>query len=233
MIFHIQQEKFEGPLELLLEFIEQEKLAISEISLARVAEEYIAYVRSQEQPDPEALAEFLVIAAQLMFIKSRSLLPSLIFSEEEEASMEELEHRLREYQFIRARADVIKKIESRRRPVFTREAYLLMKPFFFPPPHLTPEIIRDSLKSFLAALPKIEKLAEEKIRRVLSLEERMRHISAFVERAFERAFSELTQGSREKIEIIVSFLAILELAKQKIVELNQTSAFGEIIVKRL
>lgn len=233
MVFEIRHEKFEGPLELLLELIEKEKLSISEISLSRVAEEYIEHVRSLERIDPEQLAEFLVVASQLMLIKSRSLLPNLSFSEEEEQSGEELEHRLAEYRKFRERAVLLKKLETERKPIFIRDAYLAFAPVFFPPPQLAPGDMASAFRTFLAALPKVKKLVEEKMKRIISLEERMRQIRSFVQNAVERAFSEIVKGSGEKIDIIVSFLAILELAKQKFVDVRQEGAFTDIMVKRI
>lgn len=232
MVFEIRHEKFEGPLQLLLELIEKEKLSISEISLSRVAEEYIQYVRSLEQADPEQLAEFLVVASQLMLIKSRSLLPNLSVPEEEEASAEELEHRLAEYQKFRERAKLLAQLESGRKPIYVRDAYLAFAPVFFPP-QLTCADLAEAFRTFLAALPKIEKLVEEKMKRVVSLEERMRQIRLLVQGAVERAFSEIVKGSAEKIEVIVSFLAILELTKQKFVDVRQNGAFEDIMVKTI
>lgn len=233
VVFEIKHEKFEGPLELLLDLIEKEKLSISEISLARVAEEYIAHVRSLEQIDPEQLAEFLVVASQLMLIKSRSLLPNLSFSEEEEQPAEELEHRLAEYRKFRERATLLKKLEAARKPIFVRDAYLAFAPVFFPPPHLALGDLTNAFRTFLAALPKIEKLIEEKMKRVISLEERMAQIRSLVQGAVERAFSDIVKGSAGKVDIIVSFLAILELTKQKLVDVSQKGAFSDIMVKKI
>ncbi|MBI3442408.1 MAG: segregation/condensation protein A [Candidatus Sungbacteria bacterium] len=233
MVFEIRHEKFEGPLELLLELIEKEKLSISEISLSRVAEEYIEHVRSLERIDPEQLAEFLVVASQLMLIKSRSLLPNLSFSEEEEESGEELERRLAEYRKFRERAALLKKLDEARKPIFIRDAYLAFAPVFFPPPQLVLGNLAGAFRTFLAALPKVERLVQEKMKRIVSLEERMRQIRLLVHAAVERAFSEIIKGSGDKIDIIVSFLAILELAKQKFVDVRQEGAFTDIIIKRI
>lgn len=233
VVFEIRHEKFEGPLDLLLELIQKEKLSISEISLSRVAEEYVEHVRSLDRIDPEQLAEFLVVASQLMLIKSRSLLPNLPFSEEEEQSAEELEKRLAGYQKFRERAALLKKLEAARKPIFIRDAYLAFAPVFFPPPQLALGDLAAAFRTFLAALPKIEKLVEEKIKRIVSLEERMAQIRSFVQSAVERAFSEIVKGSAEKIDIIVSFLAILELTKQKLVDVRQESVFTDIMVKRI
>lgn len=230
--FIFKQEKFEGPLDLLLDLIEKEKLSISEISLARVTDEYIRHVKSLEKIDPEALAEFLVVASQLMLIKSRSLLPTLRVSEEEEASIEELEKRLEEYQRLRELASMLKAYETKHQHIFSREAYQGMNPVFYPPPKLTLENIRDAFAFFIASLPKLEKLAEEKMKRILTLEEKIAHIRLFLQETIERAFSEITRGSKEKVEIIVSFLAILELARQKFISLNQKRPFEEIVIRK-
>ena len=232
-MFEIKQEKFEGPLELLLELIEKEKLSINEISLAKVTDDYLSHVKSLGKIDPIKLGEFLVVASQLMLVKSRSLLPGLAAGEEEQGSIAELESRLLEYQRIRNLAKELKKREEMRVWIQSREAYLGIDQVFYPPPKLTVERLREAFALFLAALPKIEKLVEERIRKIVSLEEKITHIRSFLQGSVERAFSEIVKGTREKVEIIVSFLAILELARQKFVELEQKSPFEEILVKRI
>ena len=229
--FTVRQEKFEGPLELLLDLIEKEELAISEISLALVTDEYLAHVRSLPSPDPEELAEFLVVAVQLMLIKSRSLLPGLEASEEEQASAEELEARLKELQRIRGAAKSIQELERKGFASRSRDAYLGMEPVFHPPPALTRHALADAFAALIAVLPKAEKLAEEKLKRIVSLEEKIAHVRSILQGAIERGFSEIVQGAKEKVEIVVSFLALLELAKQKFVELRQDKPFTEIFIK--
>ena len=83
------------------------------------------------------------------------------------------------------------------------------------------------------ALPKIEKLAEEKLKRIISLEEKIKELQDMLTTKVERFFSEVIKGGKEKAEIIVSFLAILELAKQKLVELEQGKIFGDIRIRRI
>ncbi len=233
MEFILKHEKFEGPFELLLELIEKEKLAISDISLAKVTDEYITYVRALERLDPEALAEFLVVAAHLMLIKSRSLLPALALTEEEEGSIDELEKRLMEFKKLRELASELKKIELSHPMMVSRESFIERDPLFYPPPKLALEHIEQAFASFLAAIPKVQKLAEEKLKRVISLQEKISHVREFLMNSVEKAFSELVSGSKEKVEIIVSFLAILELARQKFIDLDQHELFSEINIRRL
>jgi len=229
----VKLEIYEGPLDLLLDLIEKEKLSISEISLAKVTDDYIKHVKSLEKLDPEQLAEFLVVASHLMLIKSRSLLPDLKLSEEEEQSIEDLEKRLAEYKKIRELVGFLKKLEAERKQIFTREAYFGMEPIFFPPPKLKISIMAQAFAAFLESLPKIEKLAEEKLRKIISLEEKINHIRAFLQTTVEKAFSEIIKNAKGKIEIIISFLAILELSKQKFVDLRQQKPFEDIILKKL
>jgi len=232
MSFILKQEKFEGPFDLLLDLIEKEKLAISDISLARITDEYIRYIKTLEKIDPEALAEFLVVAAHLMLIKSRSLLPSLALNQEEEQSLEELEKRLVEFKKLRVVAEELKKLEKLGRMV-SRESFYSFHPIFYPPPALTIDKLQSAFSAFLAALPKINKLAQEKLKRVISLQEKIAQLQTFLTESVEKAFSELVSGSREKIEVIVSFLAILELARQKFIDLDQGELFSDITIRRL
>ena len=233
MGFEIKQEKFEGPLALLLELIEKEKLAIAEISLAAVADEYLIYVRGLVAPDPEELAEFLVIAAHLMLIKSRALLPSLALPEEEEASLDDLERRLAILQTLRTAARELRAIEQTGARIASREAYGGMAPIFYPPPSLGGVLLANTFAAIVALIPAPMRIAEEKIKRIISLEEKISHIRGFLRDAVERGFSEIVAGAREKVDIVVSFLALLELANQKFIDLKQDAHFGEIIIRKI
>lgn len=232
MNFLLKHDSFEGPLDLLLELIENEKLDISKISLAKITDDYIKYIRSREITDPEQLAEFLVVAAQLMLIKSKSLLPDLKLEADEEMGIDELQKRLEEYKKLRELAKEIKKLENKKQFIFTREAYLGIDPVFYPPKKTTADAIKNIFAAFLASVPKIEKLAQEKIKRIISIEEKISHIRSFLQEAVEGAFSQIVRGAKEKVDVIVSFLALLELSKQKFVELEQRKSFGDIVFKK-
>lgn len=230
----VKQEKFEGPLDLLLELIKKEKLSINEISLAKVTDEYVVLVENLSKEgrfDQEQLAEFLVVAGELLLIKSRSLLPEYAASPEEEASIEELEKRLGTLKAMREFAVELGVSSRKKRFIFSRESYLGMEPVFYPPKKM---LLRDLAEAFLKvyeALPKIEKLAEEKLRKIISLEEKIKELQVMLSAKVERFFSEIVNSGKEKAEIIVSFLALLELAKQKLVLLHQKKVFGDISIK--
>lgn len=230
----VRQEKFEGPLDLLLDLIKKEKLSINEISLAKVTDEYLSTVEALAKEgglDQEALAEFLVVAGELLLIKSRSLLPGAEVSSEEEISVEELERRLNTLKRMKEAAAVLGRMSGEKRFSLSREAYLGVAAVFYPPRSLKLEALASAFLKVYEALPKIQALAEEKIKKIVSLEEKIKELQAMLAEKVERAFSDIIKGSKEKAEVIVSFLALLELAKQKLVELQQDGAFGEIKVK--
>ena len=231
--FLVRQEKFEGPLELLLELISKQKVSVSEISLANVTNEYVSHIQSLEKIDPAELAEFLVVAATLILVKSRSLLPSLSLTEEEEESIEELEARLKEYKTIRELAGELGKLAKSRRWSVSREPYKDFETFFYSPPKLTAKRMADAFAALLESLPKVEKLAKDTIRRVISLQERIGQIRTSLQERIEKSFSELIGAATDKIDIIISFLAILELAKQKLIAVDQKKLFEDITVREL
>lgn len=232
----VRQEKFEGPLDLLLELIQKQKLHISEISLAKVTDEYVTRVETLAKTgalDQEELAEFLVIAGELLLIKSRSILPGYAASPEEEASIEELEMRLARLKQFRALAAGLGALSRQKHFLYSRESYVGVDPVFYPPPRLTASVIAEAFRRVYEALPKLEKLAEEKIKRIVSLEEKIKDLQKMLSEKVERMFSEIIKGGKEKAEIIVSFLAILELAKEKLVDLYQEQAFADIRIQKI
>lgn len=230
--YRIKQEKFEGPLDLLLDLIEKRRLAISEISLSAVTDDYLSRIRAMGEVNQEDLAEFLVVAAQLMLIKSRSLLPQLALTPAEEESVGDLECRLALYQRMRGFARELKVKESECRHILTRPPYLGLPVIFYPPPRFSLERLSHAFSLLVKAMPQLRELTEERLRKIVSLEDMIRGIQARLAERLEQAFSELVRNSQEKVEVIVSFLAILELAKQKLVSLHQGEHFGEIIITR-
>lgn len=221
---------FEGPLSLLLEFIEARKLSISTVSLAQIADEYIAYLKQLEKFPKEEVAEFLVVASTLMLIKSRSLLPTFELTEEEERDIGDLELRL---ELLGRMRELSKNIQVMwlRRPLFSREAFAGSNFGFIPPKGVTAERLRVALASLIAAFPKIAELPEKTIQKVISIEEKMSELLERFSSRLQRAFHEVV-GSKEKADIIVGFLALLELIKQGALLVRQDKRFGNIELQK-
>lgn len=232
-MFQIHQKNFEGPLTLLFDLITQEKLSISEISLAQVADDYIAYVKSQEaHVNPHMLAEFLVVAAQLMLLKSRTLLPNMRLSEEEEESIGELERRIARYEKVRILAKALAALEGKKMRIATRAVRHATPSGFYPPLGLGLAAFSSVYAEFFSSLPAQLFLEEATMRHTLSLQEKISRIKTALQHAYEHTFSDLTRGAQNRVEIIVSFLALLELMKQRTLDLHQEKPFEEIVVRR-
>ena len=231
-MYQLAVEKFSGPLELLLNLVEEQKLSINELSLANIAEEYIKYLKSLEEMPKEELAAFLVIASTLMLIKSRSLIPNLKLSEEEETDIKELELRLKTYQFFKELSLYIRELNKTNRHLFGREAYAGMSSVFFPPEALDAETLKKALKEILEFVPQKESLPEDHILKTVSLEEKMAEMKERIEQFMEISFDEMKKGAKEKVEVIVGFLAMLELIKQGFLIFEQKRLFANINLKK-
>lgn len=227
--FLIKTEQFEGPFDALLSFIEKKKLHISEVSLASIADDYIEYVRKHELKLSET-SSFIVIAATLAYIKSKSLLPTFNLTDQEEQDAHELEERLALFQVF---TQAGKKMNNR---IFKR--VLQMRIFrvpkkeivFTPDEKITTEGIKNSIMEALANTPQEDFIPEKQVQKQMSLKEVLENISVRIKRFVRANFRELIVGGDKKATA-VSFLAILELYKQGFVDLSQDEQFGSIMVE--
>lgn len=224
--FIIQAQGHEGPLELILELIEKRKLLVNELSLSQVTDDFISYVRGHEAFPMEDATNFIGVAATLLLIKSRSLIPELELSTEEEEDVEDLKRRLQQYEKAREASRALAQLFGRNVMVSAGER--VPEPMFAPSRDLTLENIERALTEALTALEKEEKLPEARVRATISLEEVMDNLKARVERALTLSFKEFAGEKAERVEMIVSFLALLELVKQGSVDAEQFGAFGDI-----
>ncbi|MGE5620913.1 MAG: segregation and condensation protein A [Sphingomonadaceae bacterium] len=217
---------FSGPLALLLELIEKRRLPITEISLAEVADQYLERMRTMVGLDPDLLSDFLVIAARLLVIKSRELLPSPppVANDEEDVA-EQLRQRLLEYRIFRDAAEQLKQLEETGRRSYQRQPSGSAGPRPEPPlAPIEPEALRDAMVRMAKALQPESRRLELAPR--VSVQERMAHLIACLTSSGSAVFSEV--GGTTVEEIVATFLALLELLRQHIIEAVQETAFGEI-----
>lgn len=231
MPYHFKLEKFEGPLDLLLELIEKEELKIAELSLAKIADQYLEYIKNNENIHLENLADFLSVAAKLILIKSRALLPILKFTDEEEGEIKDLARQLEEYRKFKEAAQKLGRIASLGRLAYSREGYAGVASFFYPPENLNIFDLKKHFQAVLQEIPIIEKLEEEFVREVMTLEQKINDLQGMLRKKVETCFSEVASCAKDKIEIIVSFLAMLEMVKQKLIHVEQEELFKEIKMK--
>lgn len=234
--YKVRTAVFEGPLELLYELIEKRKLAVSDISLAQVTDDFIAYLKQLGTVPLSYTANFIMTAAALILIKSKSLLPALSLSDEEEQSIDELKRRLALYKLYRSVTDGVRSVFGAA-PLFKRP-YPKVTPLFVPDPKLTLDAIGEGMHSALASVPKKEKIEEVTLRKVMTIEEMIDTLTERVKEVVKFSFRDFSKhkggaSREERVYVIVSFLAILELVKQGIVDVRQDSKFEDIEVARL
>lgn len=229
--FQVKTEAFEGPLELLLELIERHKLHISEVSLAQVADDYISHLEGHHEFPIRDTAHFILIASTLLLIKSRSLLPTLELTSEEEANIHDLEERLRLYQRVRALSQTVNRFFGSSL-LFPREGGHTQEPVFTPDESISVANLHEAAKRILNALPQPEKLSQVVVDKVMSLEEMIENLAHRIKASMKMNFKEFAQSStgskEEKVTIVVSFLAMLELVKQGMIAVQQHELFDDI-----
>ena len=226
-LFKIKTEIFEGPLDLLLSLIEKRKLLINDVSLAKVTDDFIAHLQNREVYSIKDTSEFLVVASTLLLIKSRSLIPSLNLSEEEQTDMRDLELKLKIYKKIKELSVFVKKNFGKQIIFFPNARK--MEPVFSPDTKMSKENISKAIFDVIKNLPKFEVKPKVKVTKVVSLEEMITSLTERVKSSLKMSFKDFSgMGKSEKINVIVSFLAMLELVKQGIIEVNQRDKFEDI-----
>lgn len=214
-------------MEVLLELIEKRKLLINDISLSAVTDEYIARVGAMPHLPVGETAEFISLAATLLLIKSRSLLPNLQLSEEESCDIKELQYRLAIYQIIKEASFGLSRMD---------EVYLYegtpreLEPLYIPDPSVTPTSLRSAAQTLIDGFPATLILPKVEVKKIVSLEEMIDRLAARVSKAFTMSFKEFA-GTKERGEVIVGFLALLELVKQGIIKAEQEAHYGDITLE--
>mgnify|MGYP000923634982 CR=1 FL=1 len=226
--YAVKTDVFEGPLELLIELVEKRKLLINDISLAEVTDEYMKRVSLMQELSLPNTVQFVTLAATLLLIKSKSLLPTLELTEEEEGNIEDLTERLRQYQIYRDAAA----------PIQVCFGHTILHEAQYTPPR-EPLFVTDNyceLTQMGEALSRIvTNLPQEKVQKVratvrptISLEDMMSNLKKRIAQQMSTRFSDIRRAEPEHKNVIVGFLAILELFKQGDILVVQVGRFEDI-----
>lgn len=237
MSYKIKLELFEGPLDLLLYLVKKDHLNIYDIPIAQVTEQYLQYLSLMQLLDLNIAGEFLVMAATLMQIKSKMLLPAEetpVQEQEQEDPREELVRRLLEYEKFKELAESLRQRETNQREVFKRPKVDIDKTLHPENPEVYFEAsIFDLLNAFSQALKDVPReLFYEVIKDEFTIEEKIHEILHLLLVCPCVSISELFSKAKNKMEIIVIFLAILELIRLKEIIARQKDLFGEIEISR-
>jgi segregation and condensation protein A len=237
--YQVKTAVFDGPMDVLLRLIEERKLFINEISLAAVTDDYINYIRSLQEGgfNMGEITSFIVVAATLILIKSKSLLPNLALSTEEESQIGSLEERLRLYQAAKDAGIFIKNTFGQNR-IFARGEVFGFGPVWSPDPAITIPNMFAAIREVVNNLPKKEFLPAVSVVKVISIEEMIDSLTDRIETSLKMSFSEISKGGNfennkeQKVFVIVSFLAMLELVRQGVVSAMQDNNFEEISIEK-
>ena len=226
-MFALKTDQFEGPLDLLLSLIQDRKLYINEVALSQVTDAYLAYLEQFTEHPVAETAQFVYIAATLLLIKSRSLLPNMELTTEEERDINELETRLKQYRIMRGAARTLGKLWNtapllppRYKPVIVSE---------FTPSGITLPMVLTAVEEMIKTLPTQTFRSTVHVASTLSLEEVVERLRSRILSTSRLLFSEI-KNAGNKADIIVHFLAILELVKGGFVAAEQSASFDDIVV---
>jgi len=235
-MYTIRLQEFEGPLDLLLFFIKRDELDIYNIPISRITKEFLEYIHLMETLDLEVAGEFLVMAADLMQIKVKMLLPPEVGEEEEHDPRANLVKQLVEYKRFKEAAVGMAAQEDAQRKIYYRS-------YFDADPRVTTgeeedESLRDvslfdlisSFKFAIERMPK--KFFHDIVRLNVTLEEQIDYVLDFFSRRSEATFYELVKDMSEKIRVVVTFIALLELMRLQRIIVRQAQPFGEVSIMR-
>ncbi|MEI7810771.1 MAG: segregation/condensation protein A [bacterium] len=232
--YTIKTVNFEGPFVVLLNLIEERKLFINEISLADVTEDYLKYVNGLNDLSPADIASFIVVAATLILIKSKSLLPNLNLTLEEEGDIKNLEDRLKLFERYARLAGNIK-INFGKNIIY----YALERKndtlVFLPDEQITKESMMTFARGALGRIPTKVFLPKVEVKKVVSIEEMIDRLTKRIEKSLTLNFKEFAGRAvtrEERVEVIVGFLAMLEMVRQGILNVAQENNFEDILIEK-
>lgn len=229
MTYQVKLEVFEGPLDLLLHLIKKEEIDIYNIPVSRITEEYLQYLELLKMMNLEIAGEFLVMAATLLQIKSRKLLPVAVKEDESQEDLDpyqELVRQLLDYKRFKEVAKALELKETEQQKVFTRPAQRIER--------VGDEeyVIEASLFELLDAFKNVLKASQTTVREIIQeevkIEERVRVIREKLTEKESLTFEEIFTPESTRMEMVVTFLALLELIKMKEIRILQTRLFDKI-----
>lgn len=229
MEYSVRIASFQGPLDLLLKLVEADEMEITNLSMMQATEPFVRHVReNQGKIPPEELADFLVVAAKLVYLKSKALLPSLSDPSLEEGP--DLETQLRMYKMFVEAANRLGEIAKEGQRSFSRTKRPIKEwaAGFVAPKEVTSTVLHDVYQRVIRRLEPIAFLPKAALERLVTLEEKLSELGERVRKALRVSFHRFLAESQDRSEMVVSFLALLELIKMRTVKVKQKDLFHDI-----
>ncbi len=240
----LKLQKFEGPLDLLMHLIEKNKIDIFDIPIVEITEQYMEYLKGMEEEDMTVMSEFLVMAATLLDIKARMLLPKEVDEEtgEETDPRQELVQRLLEYKMYKFMSYELRERQEDAGMILFKEQTLPKEVLSYRPPVDLDELLEGMslgrLHDIFAEVMKRQESRMDPIRsrfgqvekEEVDLEETVEQVERYITEHKRCSFRKLLQNQKSKMRIIITFLTILEMMKTGKIEVEQEEIFAEILI---
>ncbi len=224
-------QQFEGPLDLLLQLIEREQLPITEISLSQITEQYSQFVFEGGIP-VEEVADYIVIASKLLLIKSRSLLPQLEVEEESEGAT--LVEQLKLYQQYHQKTELILGLWNGPDRSYPRlKTPIEWHVSFRPPSSLSIQGLWASMHAVVASIVGPKAIMKSLIDRAITLQQKMNELVQHITQTVRSSFGAFIKNRSNRTEMIVSFLALLELVKRQSISIKQSDLFSDMTIEKV
>lgn len=247
--FTVTVGKVSGPLEVVLEMVEKRKLFVNDVALSQITDEYVTFVQTSGTIPLEERAGFIAVASALLLLKARSLLPSFAFTKDEELQVSGLKRDLERYAYFRKVARGLEKVWGTvYAPEQKREGRRVLREIrnkneeirnggqepgyiFAPGKDVTMERLAFAIHTLLTGLPApVQQLHTQKVKSIKSIEQVVVELIERLSKASKSSFRDSTKGS-PKAEVVVYFLAMLELVKRGVIDAEQNEKDGIIMSK--
>jgi segregation and condensation protein A len=231
MAYSVALETYKGPLDVLLELITEKKLEINQISLSEVTNQFLKYIEKNDLP-PKDLSDFLSVAVRLLHIKTKALLPYLYEdTDDDEVS---LEHQLKIYQVYWTASQMIDSLYAGKTRLFAKTKLLNVEAIFSPPSkkQVAPNILKTLFFTMINGLEEIKALPHTSIKKTVSLVQKMVGLKEILRKVSKLKFKTFVYGGKNTTDVIINFLAVLEMIKQRELDIEATTG-GDLILKKL
>ncbi len=232
--YNIKTTAFEGPFNLLLRLVEEKKLFINDVSLAEVTEDYLKYLNNLPEKDKDQIGAFITVAATLILIKSKSLLPSLVLTEDEQGDISSLETRLKLYELYTKLSQHIKS-DFGKNIIFPPLERKNTNIVFLPDDQISKESMMAFAHELVGRIPQKTFLPNVEVKKVVSIEEMIDKLTERIQNAVSISFKDFSGrgvSKEEKVFVIVSFLAMLELVRTGTLDVEQSENFEDIVIEK-
>jgi segregation and condensation protein A len=234
MEFTLKLDRFEGPYTKLLDLIESRKLSITEISLVDVADDYIAYIKTLDQKNIVDISQFIVVASTLMLMKAKSLLPGVVYTEEEEKQVHDLEYKLELYALLTSGGSKIRSLYGKRVLYSRSHTKTSDVTFFIPDKRVTKEFLQSivslTLMSFMTPKSLVKVAVEQAMRIENVIEKLLERVKTVQSVSLKTVTGSAGTEEEQKKLLIVNFIALLELLRVGSLHASQNADGGDITI---